>query len=99
MPVSTASFIISKPGKYTEDQFTTNWDQANFTAEMTRSLPASFSQTPSQLLPFGAGGLQASLGGTLASSISATDLNFPYDLPVNARFFSVTRHICFRRQL
>ena len=40
-------------------------------------------------MPFGAGGLQASLGGTLASSISATDLNFPYDLPVTGRFFSV----------
>src|SRR5262249_38676453 len=40
------------------------------------------------ILPFGAGGLQASLGGTLASSISATDLNFPYDLPVRGRFFS-----------
>ncbi len=41
-------------------------------------------------MPFGAGGLQASLGGTLASSISAADLNFPYDLPVSGRFFSAS---------
>ena len=41
------------------------------------------------MLPFGAGILQLSLGGTLQSSISTTDLNFPYDLPVNDRFLSV----------
>src|SRR5262249_1346262 len=38
-----------------------------------------------QDLAFGAGGLQASLGGAIAAS----DLNFPYNLPVNDRFFSV----------
>ena len=30
------------------------------------------------------------LGGTLASSISATDLNFPYDLPVDTRFLAAS---------
>jgi hypothetical protein len=84
----TAQFIVSKPGKYTEDQFTANWDR-EFHAGNDKIAARFFFSNGEQLLPFGAGGLQASLGGTLASSISATDLNFPYDLPVNDRFFSI----------
>jgi hypothetical protein len=87
--INTAPFIVSKPGKYTEDQFTTNWDR-EFHGGQDKVGARFFFSNAESILPFGAGGLQASLGGTLASSISATDLNFPYDLPVNARFFSVS---------
>jgi hypothetical protein len=86
--VNTAPFIISKPGKFTDDQFTTTWDK-EFNGGNDKIAARFFFSNNESLLPFGAGGLQASLGGTLASSISATDLNFPYDLPVNARFLSV----------
>ena len=86
--VNTAPFTISKPGKYTDDQFTTNWDK-EFNGGNDKLGARFFFSNAESVLPFGAGGLQASLGGTLASSISATDLNFPYDLPVNARFFSL----------
>jgi hypothetical protein len=82
------SFIVSKPGKYTEDQFTANWDR-EFRGGNDKLSARFFFSNGEQLLPFGAGGLQASLGGTLASSISAGDLNFPYDIPLNDRFFSV----------
>jgi len=85
---ATAPFIATKPGKYTDDQFTTNWDREFGGGRDKVSVRFFFSDAES-LLPFGAGGLQASLGGTLSSSISATDLNFPYDLPVAARFFTV----------
>src|SRR5205807_3295601 len=71
-----------------DDQFTTNWDREFRGAQDKVSARFFFSNSES-LLPFGAGGLQASLGGTLASSISATDLNFPYDLPVDGRFLTV----------
>ena len=84
----TAPFIISKPGKYTDDQFTTNWDK-EFNHGNDKLSARFFFSNAESILPFGAGGLQASLGGTLASSISATDLNFPYDLPVNDRFLSI----------
>jgi carboxypeptidase family protein/TonB-dependent receptor-like protein len=87
-PGGTGSFVVSKPGKFTEDQFTANWDR-EFHGGNDKISARFFFSNGEQLLPFGAGGLQASLGGTLASSISASDLNFPYDLPVNARFFSV----------
>ena len=85
---ATAPFIATKPGKYTDDQFTTNWDR-EFAGGRDKVSARFFFSDAESFLPFGAGGLQASLGGTLASSISATDLNFPYDLPVAARFFSV----------
>jgi len=85
---ATAPLIISKPGKYTDDQFTANWDREFHGAQDKVAARFFFSDSES-LLPFGAGGLQVSLGGTLASSISATDLNFPYDIPVRGRFFSV----------
>jgi len=84
----SAQFIVSKPGKYTEDQFTANWDR-EFRGGNDKLSARFFFSNGESLLPFGAGGLQASLGGTLASSISAGDLNFPYDLPVNDRFFSI----------
>ena len=83
-----APFIATKPGKYTDDQFTTNWDR-EFAGGRDKISARFFFSDAESFLPFGAGGLQASLGGTLASSISATDLNFPYDLPVRARFFSL----------
>ncbi|MDP9146891.1 MAG: TonB-dependent receptor [Acidobacteriota bacterium] len=85
--LNTAPFIVSRPGKYTDDQFTANWDHEFRNAQDKVSARFFFSNAES-FLPFGAGGLQASLGGTLGSSISATDLNFPYDLPVRGRFFS-----------
>ncbi len=84
----TSPYIFVKPGKYTDDQFTTNWDR-EFRGGQDKIAARFFFSDAESFLPFGAGGLQASLGGTLGSSISATDLNFPYDIPVSARFFTV----------
>jgi hypothetical protein len=96
--LNTAPFLVSKPGKYTEDQFTTNWDR-EFNNSKDKVSARFFFSNAESLLPFGAGGLQASLGGTLASSISATDLDFPYDIPVAARFFSVNETHLFSAKL
>jgi len=89
-PGSTGQLLVSRTGKYTEDQFTTNWDR-EFHGGKDKVAARFFFSNAESLLPFGAGGLQASLGGTLSSSISATDLDFPYDIPVNSRFFSVNQ--------
>ena len=83
-PGTVGQFAVSKPGKYTDDQFTATWDREFRGSNDKVSARFFFSNSESQV-PFGAGGLQASLGG----SISGTDLNFPYDLPVNDRFLSV----------
>lgn len=87
-PGSAGQLIVTKPGRYTDDQFTANWDR-EFRGGQDKISARFFFSDAESFLPFGAGGLQASLGGTLASSISATDLNFPYDIPVHARFFSI----------
>src|SRR5258706_9369129 len=85
---ATAPFIFVKPGKYTDDQFTANWDR-EFRGGQDKISTRFFFSDSESFLPFGAGGLQASLGGTLASSISATDLHLPYDSPVHGRLFSL----------
>jgi carboxypeptidase family protein/TonB-dependent receptor-like protein len=87
--LNSGAFLINSPGKYTDDQFTTNYDR-EFRGGQDKVGARFFFSNAESYLPFGAGGLQASLGGTLASSISAADLNFPYDLPVSGRFFSVS---------
>ena len=84
----TAPFVFSRAGKYTDDQFTTNWDK-EFNSSKDKLGARFFFSNSETNLPFGAGGLQASLGGTLQSSISSTDLDFPFDIPVAARFLSV----------
>jgi len=80
--VNLAPLAVSKPGKYTDDQFTTNWDR-EFNGGSDKISARFFYSNNETFEPFGAGGLQASLGG----SIAATDLNFPYTLPVRDRFF------------
>ena len=82
--VNLAPLAVSKPGKYTDDQFTTNWDR-EFNGGSDKVSARFFYSNNQTFEPFGAGGLQASLGG----SIAASDLNFPYTLPVRDRFFGI----------
>ena len=82
---SYVQFTVSKPGKFTDDQFTANWDHEF--RESRDSVAARFFYSDSeQDIPFGAGGLQASLGG----AASGTDLNFPYQLPIHDRVFVIS---------
>jgi len=87
---STGQFIVSKPGSFTDDQFTATWDR-EFRGGNDKLSARFFFSNAESVLPFGAGGLPLSLGGTLQSSVSSSDLNFPYDLPVNGRFFSINQ--------
>ncbi len=86
---ATGAFAISHPGKFTDDQFTSNWDR-EFHGGKDKVAARFFFSDSESFLPFGAGDLQESLGSTLSSSISATALNFPFDTPVHARFFNAT---------
>ncbi len=85
VPCSPVSFAVSQPGKYTDDQFTANWDR-EFHSGVDKISERFFYSNSKTIEPFGAGGLQASLGGGLAAS----DLNFPYTLPVRDRFLGIT---------
>jgi hypothetical protein len=87
-PGSTGQFIVSEVGRFSDNQFTTNWDK-EFHGGKDKVSARFFFSDSEQFLPFGAGGLQASLGGTLSTSIAQTDLNFPLDLPVHNRLFTL----------
>jgi len=93
-PLNFASFAVSEPGRFTDDQFTTNWDREFRNGKDKLSARFFFTDFESDL-PFGAGGLQASLGG----AASSTDLNFPYQLPVHDRFFSLAETHLFSPRL
>jgi hypothetical protein len=84
-PGGTGAFDVSRPGRYQDDQFTTNYDR-EFHGGSDKIAARFFFTNFESNLPFGAGGLQASLGG----SIARTDLNFPLDLPVHDRFLNLT---------
>jgi len=79
------TFSYSSPGKFTDNQFTANWDREFNSGSDKLSFRFFFSNSDT-FEPFGAGGLQSSLGG----SIAASDLNFPYTLPVRSRFLNFT---------
>jgi len=84
-PANPVPFAVSQPGKYTDDQFTANWDR-EFHGGVDKISERFFYSNSETFEPFGAGGLQASLGG----GIAASDLNFPYTLPVRDRFLGIT---------
>jgi len=87
-------FTTSIPGTYTDNQFTATWDR-EFRNSNDKLSARFFFQNFQSDVPFGAGGLQASLGG----SISSGDLNFPYQLPVKDRVFSLTETHVFSPSL
>lgn len=86
---ATGAFAVSEAGKYTDDQFTANWDREFRGGQDKLSARFFFSDSES-FLPFGGGDLQESLGSTLASSVSSSSLNFPFDTPVHGRFLNIT---------
>jgi len=99
VPTGTAAgtpvqFTVSKPGSFTDDQFTANWDH-EFRNSRDSVAARFFFSNSEQKIPFGAGGLQASLG----APASGTDLNFPYDLPLHDRFFSLSETHVFNARL
>src|SRR5271154_1608008 len=95
---ATGAFAISRAGKYTDNQFTTNWAREFRSGQDKLSARFFFSDSES-FLPFGGGDLQESLGSTLASSVSSSSLNFPFDTPVNARFLNITETHLFSATL
>src|SRR5579864_1504013 len=83
-PATPIQFTVSKPGKFTDDQFTANWDR-DFRNSADKVAARFFFSNSERDVPFGAGGLQASLG----AAASSTDLNFPYQLPLHDRVFTI----------
>jgi hypothetical protein len=84
-PSAGASFNLSRPGKFTDNQFTSNYDR-DFRDGRDKISARFFFSNFSSLLPFGAGGIPNSPGESLTSG----ELSFPLEVPVRNRFLSLT---------
>jgi Carboxypeptidase regulatory-like domain len=84
-PAAGASFNLSEPGKFTDDQFTSNYDR-DFRDGRDKISGRFFFSNFRSFLPFGAGDVP----NTPGESLTAGDLSFPLDLPVRNRFLSLT---------
>jgi hypothetical protein len=60
-PGQSGSFTCSSPGRFTEDQLTTNWDR-DFHGKIEKIAVRFFFSNSGSLRPFGAGGLTTTLG-------------------------------------
>jgi len=92
--VNTAPLVVSSPGKFTDNQFTTNWDK-EFGGGKDRLSFRFFWTDSEQLLPFGADSFQIQTGGVA----SANNLNFPLDIPLRDRFGGFTETHSFTNAL
>jgi len=90
VPASTACltqvpFVVSRPGKFTDDQFTSNWDR-EFGGGKDRVAFRFFWSDSDTFQPFGADSFQVQTGGPAFPN----NLNFPLDVPLRNRVGSVT---------
>jgi hypothetical protein len=91
---STAPLVVSSPGRFTDNQFTTNWDK-EFQGGKDRISFRFFWSDSEQFLPFGADSFQIQTGGVA----SANNLNFPLDIPLRNRFGGITETHLFTNAL
>jgi hypothetical protein len=84
-PGQNAPLVISSPGKFTDNQFTTNWDH-EFHGGNDRVSFRFFWSDSEQFQPFGADSFGIQTGG----AASANNLNFPLDIPLRNRFGGIT---------
>jgi Carboxypeptidase regulatory-like domain len=84
-PAAGAAFNLSTPGRFNDDQFTTNYDR-DFRDGRDKISSRFFFSNFSSFLPFGGGGIP----NTPGESLTTNELSFPLDLPVRNRFLSLT---------
>src|SRR6202790_5479376 len=92
--VNTGALVVSSPGKFTDNQFTTNWDK-EFRGGKDRISFRFFWSDSEQFLPFGADSFQIQTGGVA----SANNLNFPLDIPLRNRFGGLAETHAFTNAL
>jgi TonB dependent receptor len=91
---NSAPFVISSVGKFTDDQFTGDWDK-EFRGGKDRVSFRFFWSDSSFFEPFGADSLQIQTGGPP----SPINLNFPLNVPLHSRFGSITETHIFTNNL
>lgn len=85
---------ITTPGKFTDDQFTTNWDR-DFRAGKDHVAVRFFWSNSAQFQPFGADTYGIQTGGLPGTN----NLNFPLNIPLHSRFGSGTQTHIFSNAL
>jgi hypothetical protein len=87
-------FLVSQTGKFTDDQFTTNWDR-EFNGNKDRVSFRFFWADSDTLQPFGADSFQVQTGGPPTPN----NLNFPLEIPLHNRVGSITETHLFSNTL
>jgi hypothetical protein len=87
-------FVVSKAGKFTDDQFTANWDR-EFRSGKDRVSERFFWSDSETDEPFGGDSFTLQTGGVA----QANNLNFPLKLPLRDRFGSLAETHIFRPAL
>ncbi len=94
-PCGTAvPFLVTQPGKFSDNQFTANWDR-EFRAGKDRISERFFWSNSTTFQPFGADSYGIQTGGQPGTN----NLNFPLDIPLHSRFGSVTETHIFTNTL
>ena len=78
-------FVVTNPGKFTDDQFTANWDRL-FNNSNDHLAERFFWSDSATFEPFGADNYGIQTGGQPGTN----NLNFPLNIPLHSRFGSIT---------
>jgi hypothetical protein len=87
-------FVLTDPGKFTDNQFTANWDR-EFRGGKDRIAERFFWSNSDTFEPFGADSFGIQTGGLPGTN----NLNFPLDIPLHSRFGSITETHVFSNTL
>ena len=94
-PCGTAvPFVVTTPGRFTENQFTANWDRW-FRNGKDHLFERFFWSDSDTFEPFGADNFGIQTGG----QPGVNNLNFPLDIPLHSRFGSVNETHIFSTSL
>jgi hypothetical protein len=94
-PCGTAvPFVVTKPGRFTDDQFTGNWDR-EFRNGRDHLSERFFWSDSDTFEPFGADNFGIQTGG----QPGVNNLDFPLDIPLHSRFGTITETHIFSSTL
>ncbi len=92
--LTSEPFLITTPGKFTDNQFTETWDR-DFRSGKDRLSERFFWSDSETYEPFGADGYGIQTGGPPG----VNNMNFPLDVPLHSRFGSITETHLFSNTL
>ena len=91
---TTVPFVVTDPGKFSDNQFTETWDR-EFRGGKDRLSERFFWSNSDTFEPFGADSYGIQTGGPPGTN----NLNFPLDIPLHSRFGSITETHVFSNSL